>query len=215
MCLYAVACLWLCVYALSVGAHQDKHHRLCMWSWSTQLQCNIYICYSPWLSLFLSLSLPPPRHSPTCSLCIWKLPLGTWCCQPKGYWALVLVIVCNYPANLFTSVGAAWWSWGSNCQNGGKNGKGGSGRSLVTQAQKGQWRLEELIACDKCITLSGGTFTSWGHPMFALTDIISLCKTPQQPSCLWKLYKVHFTLNEPRLVHVLVDAECHSFTTGE
>ncbi len=140
------------------------------------LHCNIYLfhyifCFllfiflfvsSPPVSFSLSLALPLSR-----SLCIWKMPPGTWRCQPKGYRAPALVIVCNYPANLFTSAGAAWWSWGSNCQNGGKKRKGGRGMSdssgwewsFIIEAWEGGGWTEELIAFIKCTALSEATFS--------------------------------------------------------
>lgn len=90
-------------------------------SWSSSISFVSFI-------LRRSLSLVGPW-----SVCIWKLPLGTWLCQAKGYWALALVIVCNYPTNLFTSLGAAWCSWGSNCHIGSKNGNAGGGAGGVVQ----------------------------------------------------------------------------------
>lgn len=106
------------------------------------------------------------------------MPPGTWRCQPKGYRAPALVIVCNYPANLFTSAGAAWWSWGSNCQNGGKNGKrdrgvsdgSGWGWRFIIGAREGRGRTEQLIAFIKCSTVSEATFSfsflSRAHSLF-------------------------------------------------
>lgn len=133
----------------------------------TQLHYNtellsvfLFVCLSlllQSLSLFLALSLSR-------SLYIWKMPPGTWHCQPKGYRAPMLVIVCNYPANLFTSAGAACWSWGSNCPNGSKNGKEGSDSSgwewsFIIEAWEGGGRTEELIAFSKCMTFSEAAFS--------------------------------------------------------